>query len=536
MSTQNLLPSQPLSSLFVAPATRRNPSRHLNRFGRFVAVVVALSVPLAQPVFAANDAWSTAPGSATFSGANWTTGTTTPGAATGTITSGDSLFFGTSSVTTLNEDKTAGFTIGGLTFNSGASAFTIAGNAFTLGGGGITNNSTANQTINDNITLSADQTWLGGTGSGTTLTLGGSVTGSGITLTTNGGNSGNQSSSTVFTGAVSLGTLKAQGNGGNGNNYSGNPTTTFNGSSTLTASNVTLARSNIVFGGSSTITLSGDITQTDSWANLIIAGSANVTTANVLMASNAGDQTGQLVLNGGTLTTASLSAYDRGGSGGAGTQSALLFNGTQINSTASTATFVSILTTNGGATEAFVGAGGLLFNTAGFNDTIGVPLVDLNSTVVSGNSGLGGATAGAGKMVKSGAGALTLSGANTYSGGTTVNQGTLAITNATGLGATTGPLNVSNTNTTAAGTATILNLFTTRCHHRRIAERHDCNPGQRHEHGHDQHRCQFVHGQPDGERHLRRSNCWHRRIYFGQFQHRHTHAIRGKYLHWPGDH
>jgi autotransporter-associated beta strand protein len=98
-------------------------------------------------------AWDTAPGSANFSGANWTSGTVA-GTGTATIASGDSLYFGTSSTTALNNDEPnyPPFTIAGITFNSGASTFTFSGDSFGLAGG-ITNNSTATETIYNNITL-----------------------------------------------------------------------------------------------------------------------------------------------------------------------------------------------------------------------------------------------------------------------------------------------------------------------------------------------------------------------------------------------
>ena len=60
----------------------------------------------------------------------------------------------------------------------------------------------------------------------------------------------------------------------------------------------------------------------------------------------------------------------------------------------------------------------------------------------------------------SGTGTMTLSGVNTHTYGTSVTQGTLTVSNGGTLGATTVPITVSNSNTTAAGTASILNLST----------------------------------------------------------------------------
>ena len=78
-----------------------------------------------------------------------------------------------------------------------------------------------------------------------------------------------------------------------------------------------------------------------------------------------------------------------------------------------------------------------------------------NNTLVLGGGGLGVIS-----VVKDGTFTQTLSGTNTYTGGTILNQGTLTL-GATGtLGATTGSLAVNNNNSTAAGTAAILNLAT----------------------------------------------------------------------------
>jgi len=406
---------------------------------------------------AANDAWSTAtgtgPGSNTFSGANWTTGTNTPGAATGTINTGDSLFFGTSNTTMLDEDETAEFSIGGITFNSGASPFVIgdgtasanAGNAFTLTGG-ITNNSTAVQTINDPITLGGNQSFSNGTTG--TLTLGGAISGSGVTVSTNNGTSGAQGgSNTIFTGAVTLASLVAQGNSGNGSPVNNsNPTTTFHGNSTLTTTgNAIIGRSNLVFSGNAVVTIgtggSGSITNSgassNDWADVVISGSANVTAASLNMAGSAA--TGQFNLNGGTLNTGSISAIDS--TNGTFTVHNVL-NGTQIIASGNNATFLTITQSSvfSGSSEVFVGNNGALFNSNGFN---------IATSVAFNND-----TGATGFLTKSGAGTLTLSAANSYTGGTMIAGGTLALSGSGTLGASGTAVSVTNSATLDLGGTT----------------------------------------------------------------------------------
>ncbi len=121
---------------------------------------------------AQNDAWSTASNDNTFAGNNWSLGTTTPGTVTGTIASGDSTYFGPSSITTLNDNEVAGFTLEGITFNSDAPLYTISGNSIALIGN-ITNSSATLQTINDAMTVTNVGAFSTTTGN---LTLGGNIT------------------------------------------------------------------------------------------------------------------------------------------------------------------------------------------------------------------------------------------------------------------------------------------------------------------------------------------------------------------------
>ncbi len=70
--------------------------------------------------------------------------------------------------------------INSLSFNSGAAAFTIGGNNLaTVSSGGVTNNSTNTQTINNPIALAAAQTWSATSGN---LVFGGNVANGGFLL------------------------------------------------------------------------------------------------------------------------------------------------------------------------------------------------------------------------------------------------------------------------------------------------------------------------------------------------------------------
>ncbi|MFM1769763.1 MAG: hypothetical protein RJA22_2292 [Verrucomicrobiota bacterium] len=131
--------------------------------------------------------------------------------------------------------------------------------------------------------------------------------------------------------------------------------------------------------------------------------------------------TGKTIINGGTVA---IGAEDRLGANPASpTADQLTLNGGTLRGTVS----FSIDDTNRGVT---LGAGG------------GTLQADNATTLTLAN-----AMAGAGALTKAGAGALELSASNTYAGATLVDAGTLAVRNATALGAAT------NGTTVAAGAA-----------------------------------------------------------------------------------
>jgi fibronectin-binding autotransporter adhesin len=368
--------------------------------------------------------WDTTTTGDWSTGADWSD-TATTGGTTGVVPlSTDSVVFNQSSVTGTETVTLSGATsISGITFaNTGTTLLdssTSTTQTLTLATGGITVNSGAgavtlgNATNQMNIVLTGNQSIINNSTNTLTITNGVSSTG---TLTTN-SLTANLVSNTIFTGTVSLGGLIVQGAGANGNVYASNPTTTFNNASLTTTGSVTVGRSNLVFKGSTVASIGGALTDNSDWGATTIQDTANVTiTGGINLAANS---TGQLNLNGGTLTTSGITGHDYS------TTAWIQFNGTQVIASGNNATFLTVTGVGGGSSTAFIGNGGALLNSNGFNIGIAPVLANL-----SGNTGF---------VTKSGAGTLTLSGANTYTGSTNLNAGTVNAGIAQN-GTTSGPL------------------------------------------------------------------------------------------------
>jgi autotransporter-associated beta strand protein/T5SS/PEP-CTERM-associated repeat protein len=156
---------------------------------------------------------------------------------------------------------------------------------------------------------------------------------------------------------------------------------------------------NIAYGSGSTgvLTVSG-------------AGSTWTSTGAVSVAY-AGSSTGTVNLN--SSGTAVASAVTVGA--GASSVGTLNFNGGTLKASAASTTW---LTAGSGAAYVYVQGGGATFDTNGYNDTIGLPLL------------AGNITSGGGLTKSGGTGTLTLSGLNTYTGPTTVSAGTLSLAQA----------------------------------------------------------------------------------------------------------
>jgi autotransporter-associated beta strand protein len=418
---------------------------------RYVALAILASVLGGNAQ--ANDNWNGA-STGSFSGAGWSNGA--PNGQQITFAG----FLGSNQTTyTLNNDLT-GATFGsaasgqGGIYLNGPSSVTLNGNAFTLVSG--TNNTlqiaaTATLTINNNITLTdANDKFTATGGTGDAIVINGNLSGASTTLSTSA--STVNENLTFNTGTVTLAGLVLGGTQGSGNNYAGSSKTTFNNSTLNVSGGITLGEETLIIASGTTANVTGSITSNQDWASFVMNG-GSLTAASVSLLDTGGDHAGgQVILNGGTLTTGSISAIDWEYSG-ASQASLMVLNGTQIDSSATSSTFISVtpgsIPVGSAGNVAYIGTGGLLLNTEGFNDTITAKLADLSSTLVGYDNLLSSGMAGPGFLTKSGTGTLTLSGADTYSGGTTVSGGVLLMGNASALGAATAPLTVGTSATSA---------------------------------------------------------------------------------------
>jgi len=178
--------------------------------------------------------------------------------------------------------------------------------------------------------------------------------------------------------------------------------------------NLKVSRSSLVIGGTSAVSVNGQINAPDAWGYVTIKDSATVTASNGV---DGASQVWGVNLAGGTLITKYIKttfwAMD------AAHDTSFYLNGTTVKALENNGAFIRIVDFSGGTPSARVSSGGAIFDSNGYDVGIGVNMVS--------NSAAGGLT-------KLGAGALTLSGTNTYKGVTAINGGSLVFSNATAFG------------------------------------------------------------------------------------------------------
>ncbi|MCX6924427.1 MAG: autotransporter-associated beta strand repeat-containing protein, partial [Verrucomicrobia bacterium] len=216
-----------------------------------------------------------------------------------------------------------------------------------------------------------------------------------------GSTAGNCPRSSFNGGSLQANSLTVQGSSGNGPSTTVNrlevnvPTVSIAGDVAVGRGNLAIIDGNFAAGRIISAPDSAD------WATVTISG-GTVTATNGIDGKVNTTATFALSLNGGSLRTPFIQV--------AAWQAGALFNwnGGTVVATAPTNNFITLYMGN----NVLVGNGGAILDTAGYDIGIGINLV----------------ANGSGGLTKLGAGTLTLSGANTYTGDTTVERGTLAIT------------------------------------------------------------------------------------------------------------
>jgi autotransporter-associated beta strand protein len=391
--------------------------------------ILTLLFATASGSFAGSATWKAAPANTDWnSAANWIANGPPNGPA-------DTATFATSNVRRPVISQTT--EVNGIVFNPGASAFTITSPffAFTISGAGITNNSGITQNF---------------------------VSGPSVVNFTNRATAGNQ---TLFTntGDVLFGDSATAGNA----SFTNNSGLKFGATSTAGNANVTNNVELLFFGNST----AGNATVTNAFGIVIFsdaatAGSATFTNAGGAVGGTGGGFTifdagstagnATVITNGATVSDAfkgenlfegdagNATLVANGGSNG-GEGGFIQYRLGATGGTARVEVFgngtldISQHDAPGVTTGSIEGSGlvflGARILTVGANNL---------STTFSGVIQNGGVSGGMdGSLTKTGTGTLTLSGANTYTGGTTVNAGTLLVSNATGSGTGAGVVNVN---------------------------------------------------------------------------------------------
>ena len=336
-------------------------------------------------------------------GANWNTNNAP--------TAGAHVTFDGTTRTSVNIPSTV--SPASLTFAGGAGAFVLSGNGINLGSGGLANNSPLTQTIGNQVTLAANQTWtlasgnlalagyLGAAGYNLTLagsgnvTFGGQVNGAGTLVTTGAGDRTFNAyvSATrleiLGDGAVTFATAINAGSGGIAINGAGD--VVFNG---------------INSGGSLSIAGTGDRTfngSSLSVSTISVTGGDQVV-FNTQISNSVYTQSGGAVTFSGTGTNSFSSFNVTGGSLHLDKTGGIAVNTGQINVSNATLTFGENNQFNESWTDITLGDGAIL--------QLGNTTQTIDNLVISGDSvidfGTGGATFDIDNLTLSGDSTLTI--------------------------------------------------------------------------------------------------------------------------------
>jgi autotransporter-associated beta strand protein len=388
--------------------------------------------------------WNWTAGTGNWSGAsNWSPATVPSGTAT--------LTFSGAGGTSTNDIALP--RVGSLTFTDSAGAYTIGGNDLNMGSSGITNSSSATQTISANVTLATAASF---TTNGGGLAFSGTVDNAGYGLTVTG--SGN----------TTLGVVSGTG----GLTKTGVGTATLNGSLAsptvaVSAGSLTLGSSNVL-ADTAAVTVSGGGFDLSSFSDT--AGSFTITSG---------------TLGGsGTLTAATYALQGGTVAGNLGAGTATASSGTTaLNGTLAGDLAVSGGTVNLGAADRLGNASAVTISSGSLgigadNDTVGsftisggalggagtltAATYSLGGGTVAGNLGAGTATSSSGSTALNGtlAGALTVAGGTVSLGSADRISGASTVTissGSLGLGAnsdTVGSFTISGGSLGGAGTLT----------------------------------------------------------------------------------
>lgn len=459
-------------------------SYSISHFGRRFVCFLGLSLCLLAGSMAAPVAWD-------GGGADNNWGTPLNWGGTGPLAD-DSLFFGGSTRLTSANNLTADTSFSGITFNSGAGAFTLSGNRITLAGS-LTNNSSNTQVLSLPLLLNSTQSFDAASGS---LTLSGVISGVGgltklgvQTLTLNGSTANTYSGLT----SVSAGTLRLDKTAGV-DAIAGNLEITAGGKVTFGKNNqladttiVTVTGAGSVFNGTAAnggqlsgisetiagLTVTGGVFNAGANANWTITGAGSFAGGadNTIFVGNSGAR-----LSFGSLSLSSMTAV-AGGNVATNNSFTLYGNSTTLSSITVGSGGLSLdgsrlnlrhgggsnlgskLVVNGDVTTTGTTGSFITEDTAG--GTSGMVRLELSSSTDPVdrvfNIGAGGAdltvnveiTDGASTqagITKTGNGTLTFSGAyeNTYTGTTSINAGTLILSQSAGVNAVSGNIHINS--------------------------------------------------------------------------------------------